>query len=62
MIHPICLKLGLSEKEYGRLHKQMRKKISKPQVCQFCFEAPPYDMTNIDGVYNYDEEHWCEWN
>jgi hypothetical protein len=58
-LKPILLKTGLTQKEYDRLHYRMKKKIPKSQVCQFCEQIPPYDMANIDGVYDDGEEHWC---
>jgi hypothetical protein len=50
---------GLTKKEYENLHYKMKKKILKPELCQFCFKASPYDLVNIHGIYNEEEVHWC---
>jgi hypothetical protein len=55
---PVYLRVGLTHAEYTALHLLMKKKIPRPEVCQFCFKIPPHQMANIHEVYNDDEIHW----
>ena len=42
------------------LHIWLHRKIKKPELCQKCYEVPPYDLANISQKYKRDLSDW-EW-
>lgn len=42
------------------LHTYVRKRLPKPEKCQCCNDAPPYDLANISNEYKRDLDDW-EW-
>lgn len=42
------------------LHTWIRKRLPKPNKCQSCQEAAPYDLANISNLYKRDLSDW-EW-
>lgn len=40
------------------LHRYVERYLPKPEKCQICNEAPPYDLANKTGIYNRDLENW----
>jgi len=50
----------MKSQTYGALHKRMRQRIAKPDLCQSCSKNPPCDLANISGEYKDDISDW-EW-
>ena len=52
---------------YDALHRWIRKRLPKPELCQMCNKVPPKDMANISGEYKRDLTDWlylcrrCHW-
>jgi len=42
---------------YKGLHKWVHSNLVKPDLCQECKQAPPYDVANT-GIYNRDFINW----
>jgi hypothetical protein len=42
------------------LHVYIRRRLPKPDKCQECHEAKPYDLANISNEYKRDVSDW-EW-
>ena len=45
---------------YRGLHRWIRKRLLKPQLCESCKEKQPYDLANISQQYKRDVSDW-EW-
>ena len=46
--------------KYDGLHTWIRNHKSKPNLCEKCKKAPPYDLANISGEYKRDIDDF-EW-
>lgn len=44
--------------KYRGLHKWMRRRIEKPELCTNCQVKPPMDLANISGSYKQDIADW----
>jgi hypothetical protein len=44
---------------YSQLHKWVRKRKTKPKLCEICNRVPPMDLAN-KGIYNRELKNW-EW-
>lgn len=42
------------------LHVWVKRRKPKPQLCECCYEVPPYDLANISGDYRRDVDDF-EW-
>lgn len=45
---------------YGALHKWIRRRLSKPKLCNDCKNDKPRDLANISGKYKQELSDW-EW-
>lgn len=43
--------------KYHGLHRWVEKQFPKPDLCEFCKEIPPKDLSN-KGIYNRDLSNW----
>jgi hypothetical protein len=43
---------------YWALHEWVRKRFSKPELCQMCNKVPPRDLANKSGKYLRDLLDW----
>lgn len=44
--------------KYYPLHRWVERWLSKPEYCQNCGTAQPYDLANISGEYHRDLNDW----
>jgi hypothetical protein len=40
------------------LHNWVRRRLSKPQVCEICNQNIPFDLANKTGIYSRDLNNW----
>ena len=43
---------------YGALHSWIKKRLSKPILCQNCNKRKAYDLANISQQYKRDLSDW----
>ena len=43
---------------YNPLHLWVKSRLPKPELCEYCLSAVPYDLANVTGNYNRDFKNW----
>jgi uncharacterized protein YlaI len=44
--------------KYVGLHTWVRRRLSRPDLCQICNKVPSQDLANVTGNYNRDFSNW----
>ncbi len=44
---------------YDGIHRRVRVKFPKPNLCQMCKQKPPRDLACLTGIYNDDVVNWA---